>query len=266
MITRASRAVFPTVFAASLAGFAGTVYGVDGVILIDQNRALAGNATPGDTPGFPVSITQPGSYRLAGNLTVPNANTTAIEITASDVTIDLNGFSIRGPVTCVGFPAVTSCAPAGSGFGIFSSGFFNIAVHNGTVRGMGDHGIFLTSGSGQLVKNVRAQSNGQTGIFVASGIVSHSTATSNGLNGIGVDIGTISNNSVIGNRANGAAVQTGGTVHHNTAANNGNFGLSLALGAGYVSNVMIGNLLGPVFPPGVSLGGGNHNLCDGVPC
>jgi hypothetical protein len=43
------------------------VYGVDGVILIDQNKALAGNVTPGDTPGFPVIISQPGSYRLDSN-------------------------------------------------------------------------------------------------------------------------------------------------------------------------------------------------------
>ncbi len=37
---------------------------VDGVVLIDQNRALAGNVTPGDTPGFPVTISLSGSYRL----------------------------------------------------------------------------------------------------------------------------------------------------------------------------------------------------------
>ena len=41
---------------------------VDGVTLIDQNKALAGSVTPGDTPGFPVTISQPGSYRLSGNL------------------------------------------------------------------------------------------------------------------------------------------------------------------------------------------------------
>jgi hypothetical protein len=29
---------------------------VDSVILIDQNKAMADNVTPGDTPGFPVSI------------------------------------------------------------------------------------------------------------------------------------------------------------------------------------------------------------------
>jgi hypothetical protein len=85
------------VYAAALAGLLvpSLVFGVDGVILIDQNKALAGNVTLGDTPGFPVSITQSGSYRLDSNLLAP-AGANGIEITASNVTIDLNGFSIIG--------------------------------------------------------------------------------------------------------------------------------------------------------------------------
>ena len=43
----------------------------DGVIEINQARALQGGVTEGDTPGFPVTISQSGSYRLTGNLTVP---------------------------------------------------------------------------------------------------------------------------------------------------------------------------------------------------
>ena len=66
---------------------------VDGIVLIDQAKAMAGNATPGDAPGFPVSITISGNYRMSSNLTVPNANTSAIVITANNVTIDMNGFS-----------------------------------------------------------------------------------------------------------------------------------------------------------------------------
>src|SRR6266436_5075236 len=85
-----------------LAGLSCNMYAVDGIVLIDQNRALAGNVTPGDTPGFPVTISLSGSYRLSGNFTVPNANTTAILITAHNVTIDLNGFSILGPTVCTG--------------------------------------------------------------------------------------------------------------------------------------------------------------------
>ena len=72
----------------------------DGVTQIDQNKALAGSVTPGDAPGFPITITRPGSYRLTSNLTVPDADTTAIEIAADHVTLDLNGFAILGPTDC----------------------------------------------------------------------------------------------------------------------------------------------------------------------
>jgi hypothetical protein len=75
--------------------FADTAFAVDGVVLIDQTRALAGNVTPGDAPGFPVTLSLPGSYRLSGNLTVP-AQTDGIVIQTSDITIDLNGFRITG--------------------------------------------------------------------------------------------------------------------------------------------------------------------------
>src|SRR6266700_7689406 len=80
------------------------VLAVDGVVLINQSTVMAAG-------GFPYTITQPGSYRLSGNLTVPDANTTAIQVMADNVTIDLNGFSIIGPMVCNGFP-VTSCSPA----------------------------------------------------------------------------------------------------------------------------------------------------------
>ena len=52
--------------------------------------------------GFPYKIANPGSYRSSGNLVVKAADTTAINIDASNVTIDLNGFSIMGPGSSVG--------------------------------------------------------------------------------------------------------------------------------------------------------------------
>ncbi|MFC6520869.1 hypothetical protein ACFQAT_15095 [Undibacterium arcticum] len=67
----------------------GMVRSVDGVMLIDPNRA------PSTSPGFLVIISEPGNYRLAGSVTVPDADTTAIEINADNVTIDLNGFDSR---------------------------------------------------------------------------------------------------------------------------------------------------------------------------
>jgi hypothetical protein len=56
----------------------GRLLPADGVVYIDQNHALGGGVTPGDAAGFPVTISQSGSYRLSGNLTVPDLNTTAI--------------------------------------------------------------------------------------------------------------------------------------------------------------------------------------------
>src|SRR2546428_10232429 len=92
-----------------LAGLSCNMYAVDGVVLIDQNRALAGGVTPGDAPGFPVTLSVAGSYRLSGNLTVPDANTSAIQVTADNVTIDLNGFTILGPVVCSAGAGGISC-------------------------------------------------------------------------------------------------------------------------------------------------------------
>ena len=85
-----------------------TAAAADGVIEINQAGAMQGGVTAGDTAaGFPVTISEFGSYRLTGNLTVADAGTTAIEVTSGDVTIDLNGFIISGMTTCSGTPAVT---------------------------------------------------------------------------------------------------------------------------------------------------------------
>ncbi len=163
-----------------LAVLASPVYAVDGVVLINQSIALAGGVTPGDTPGFPVTISVSGSYRLSGNLVVPDANTTALQITANNVTIDLNGFSIIGPVVCSGFP--TSCAPTGPGAGIDGGAFNGVTVLHGVVTGMGGTGINLF-GIGARVEDIRALGNGGTGISVGHATVSFSEASNNGFIG-----------------------------------------------------------------------------------
>jgi hypothetical protein len=119
---------------------------VDGQIAITQARAMAGGVTPGDAPGFPVTISQPGSYVLSGILTVPNAGTDGIVIAASHVTIDLNGFAILGPTDCSG--GLSPCAGAGTGHGITTpTDQFNITIRNGTIQGMGFAGIDIRGDS-----------------------------------------------------------------------------------------------------------------------
>ena len=85
----------------------------------------------------PIVISKSGSYKLRSTITVPNANTTAIGITADNVTLVLNGFSILGPTVCSGGPPVTSYTPSGSGIGVdsASSGKAGTTVINGTVQG-----------------------------------------------------------------------------------------------------------------------------------
>lgn len=69
---------------------------------------------------FPITISQSGSYFLTRNLTGV-ANTDGIDITTpSDVTIDLNGFTLTGS--------------AATGIGIYDAAFGgNVVVYNGTL-------------------------------------------------------------------------------------------------------------------------------------
>jgi hypothetical protein len=137
--------------------------------------------------GFPFKITKSGSYKLTSNLTVP-AGTDGVDILAPDVTLDLNGFSIIGPVVCaVNFEPATCPAPT-AGVGIRAggdegpSGPGDVKVLNGSVRGMGSTGIFMT-GDGSLVQKVSAESNAGTGMVVAGSVVD-SSAIGNGSTGI----------------------------------------------------------------------------------
>jgi len=284
-------------------GWAGSALAVDGVVLIDQNRAIAGNVTPGDTPGFPVTISKAGSYRLSGNLTVPDENTDAIEIPVDNVSLDLNGFAILGPTVCSGVPL--SCSPSGNGRGVNAAGKYYTVI-NGTIRGMGRFGIVTASGSssgrvenmhvsscnstgilvsgGGIVSNNTANSNGGNGISVSNGTVNNNTASSNGESGISVvgsstvsnntsisnggdgisvTIGTVSNNTVVNNKNRGIVVSEG-TVINNSARANTNLGLALSNNAGYVNNSLSANNGG-----GTQVGGGvqlGDNLCNGILC
>ena len=199
---------------------AAPAYAVDGVVLINQAVALNGNVTPGDAPGFPVTISVPGSYRLTSNLTVPDVNTTAILVSANDVTIDLNGFAIIGPNLCAGNPA--SCSSSGAGVGIDAFGTENIKVFNGTVRGMGSHGVALFENSS--VERVAAMGNGGTGISIASiGSVTQSRGDSNG--GSGIFAESVSSSEAARNHLDGIVVTNGGSAVGNTTSNNGQRGI-----------------------------------------
>ncbi|MDJ0788497.1 MAG: hypothetical protein QNK05_16950 [Myxococcota bacterium] len=151
-------------------GASDPIEAVDGVIEINQVRALSGGVTPGDSPGFPVTLSQSGSYVLTGTLSVPNADTTGIVVEAPRVTIELNGFGIEGPVRCSGSTGDVTCSESGSGIGIHAPRLFPPAsttgttVRNGFVTGMGSDGISLQPFS--HVQGVLAQHNADEGLVL----------------------------------------------------------------------------------------------------
>jgi hypothetical protein len=131
---------------------------VDGVMLIDQNKALAGNVTPGDAAGFPVTISLPGSYRLSGNLSVP-AGTHGIVIASPGVTLDLNGFMI------------SSAGGFGRGITDESSAQPRAAIRNGQIVGF-TNSIVLGASDGVIVEDMRMSMQGSSGSAVVVGAFS----------------------------------------------------------------------------------------------
>jgi len=166
---------------------------------IDQNRALAGNVTPNDMPGFPITLSVPGSYKLTGNLVVP-AGLNGIEIITEGVTIDLNGFRIASGGVCtrngVSY-AVTCNNPAMGKYGIYVAASVASVIRNGTIQGF-ETGVQLEGGvveslvvkhnnTGVLVNSFNAASRAtgitaemnQTGILMGWGMIERSVATAN---------------------------------------------------------------------------------------
>ena len=199
-------------------------FGVDGTVLINQSTVMAAG-------GFPYTISTPGSYRLSGNLIVPDANTTAIKIATSYVTLDMNGFGILGPTTCTGPTfAVTSCSSTGSGAGVatvitLGPPLRGIAVSNGHVKGMGSYGINLDGCSGCSVEKVTAEQNGVIGILTGSGRVADNISNFNGLRGIQNGSGPMLNNYAAGNKEIGIIANCPGSVIGNVTYFNGTQGL-----------------------------------------
>lgn len=176
------RTAFMTAIA--LVAFAAPALAGDGRVEINQ-ACVATGCFAGDAPGFPVTITASGSYLLTSNLSVPDAATTGISIGVADVSLDLGGFALQGPVVCSGEP-VTSCTQSGVGSGI--TAVRDSRIHGGIVRGFGGTGI--GSGTDTRIRDMIVTNNGNTGITLSRGASVHdSHVTFNGGAGITANSG-----------------------------------------------------------------------------
>ncbi|GAB4521119.1 MAG: hypothetical protein Tsb0013_24520 [Phycisphaerales bacterium] len=92
--------------------------------LIELSQASA----PGDADSV-FKITQPGSYILTGDINV-NAGEIGIELASDDITLDLNGFTVRG--NSLSGTVGIGVTPAEEGTSIIS----NVVIRNGSIRGV----------------------------------------------------------------------------------------------------------------------------------
>jgi hypothetical protein len=205
---------------------------VDGLIEINQAKAAAGainGSLIADPAGFPVVISQPGSYRLTGSLTAPEFQS-AITITIDRVTLDLNGFRI------------TTEAAAGGIDGISAAGRTGIRVSNGTVEGFGGEGI--ETGEIARVENVSVNNNVGVGIRVTGlSAVLGNNLRSNG--GHGIEAGaacTISGNIVELSGGAGIYAPNRSTVTGNTVNANTGPGIEVGYSSSVSGNVSTFNL------------------------
>jgi len=174
---------------------AGLASASEDVFEINQACAVGAGCFPGDAPGFPVTIGEPGRYRLTSNLAIADVDTSGIGLSgaiAGLVWIDLGGFEIRGPVVCP-LPPLGCPLSGGTGDGIHFVATdlrSSLAVENGSIVGMGRYAVY-SSARPALIRGIRAShSGGRYGILVAEGsIISDSASSLNAGGGFFIEKG-----------------------------------------------------------------------------
>ncbi len=203
---------------------------------VEPRTAINAANTPGDGDSL-FRITQPGSYYLTGDV-AGQPGKKGIEVAASHVTIDLNGFHLAGG--------------PGSLSGIDTTGaFFGVSAQNGSVHNWGGLGIdFSTAtscrisdvtlsfntgmgvytGHSSVVVGCAAAQNGSDGIYSGpESVIRSCTATENGGDGIVVYSGSVAESCTADeNTGAGFAVTNNSTARGCAASNNVGSGFAAA--------------------------------------
>jgi parallel beta-helix repeat protein len=244
--------------------FADASYATDGVIEINQERAIAGGVTSGDTAGFPVTISQVGSYRLTGNLTV-TGGLDGILVSAENVDVDLNGFAIvgdgagNGVIATQPFCRVRNGAVSGFAVGVATNSTFRCVIEDMRVT---QCAAGILTGFQSAVRRCLVTGATGTAISIADGSVEGCTLTDN-LRGIVATLGTsrLTGNTLTGNQRQGIAI-TRGVVEGNTVSSNGTAGTDDASRSGInvtgaaASCSIVGNAINGNTGAGIAFTGG----------
>jgi hypothetical protein len=244
-------------------------FAADGTTLINQSTVMAGG-------GFPYHITQSGSYRLSGNLVATGG---AMIISAANVTVDMNGFTISCASNCANL-GVSSTATGTTLMNGSVTGFAGgTAINFTTSASKVDHvnasgsGTGIQSG-GDLIVTYCNVSNNTYGVVVqASNLTLLSSAVSaNAQDGVDVFSGLINGNTISGNGSGGTNIRGGillwgGAVNiiNNSITGNAVFGIAKespgsSATAGYGLNTFGGNAADVGSGAATSM---NNNVCGG---
>jgi hypothetical protein len=186
----------------------------------------------------PITITKPGSYQLGSNLKVTNPNVTAITVAADNVTIDLAGFTIEGPLA----------GEVGYGAGIMTSASPNrnyVLVRNGVVRGF--YGVALPcvhlAGHGNRVEDLRVDNCPFGGIYVGTSGVVTRCQVSDTFVGIGLEAGSMAVDNVFYNTT-GPTINVSGPERGGTTIKGNNCRqCGICVSAKSLGNLIKGNVI-----------------------
>lgn len=206
-----------------------------GEVLLTQAAAITGGVTPGDAPGYPITLSQPGSYQLAGNLTFTAG--VGIEVTSPSVTIDFKGFLLDGSGTA-------DVGVAGN--------LDQAVVRGGSITGVKFNAI--NGDDSWTVENMQISGNGSFGsvaraVFLGNDSrVLNSTIVGNLGTGITCFVACVIRGNVVSDNTEiGIYVLRNGLVLGNTITKNGGYGVLAGIFStihrvtGYGNNTIVQN-------------------------
>ena len=175
---------------------------------------------------LPFVITNAGSYYLTTNV-IAIASNPGITISANNVTLDLNGFTVQGvptagtavsmPNACTNVTVRNGVITGWSNNGVYGTAVYNLLCERLTISDVVNYGIYCI-GSG-TVRDCLVQSAGPSGIYINIGILSGCTARCSGGYGISAYYSTVLNCTVAGGHGgiwadhstvSGCSIQSGG--------------------------------------------------------
>lgn len=171
-------------------------------VFAQQKIAIEPNTVGPDAARALTIISRPGSYVLNRNIVNARPGVDSVDVTASNVTIDLQGFAITSSV-------------AGTGVGINSAGVSNVIIRDGTINGQGGAGI--SAGNATNISDLVVSGNGGSGISCGAGcLISNNIVQGNaGAGMIFLDNTT----GYLGNVVQGNDSNTSGTTGQITGGN-----------------------------------------------